>query len=253
MTHETLVTGDFCPNCDEGIVYRQKDWRIVVRLVGRPPVGGARYELERLRCNLCGNVFTAQLPSDAGTAKYDPNVVSTLATLHYGYGMPWNRLEQIQAAANIPLPASTQYELAARCDRSRTGAVFQQLLVDAAQGDLVHNDDTTMRVLELSAKKKQGQPILESDPKRRGVYTTSILSMADDRPIIALFFTGARVLRVKTCTTCSPSARRSCHHRSTCATVCPAIFRRSEPRSWLIACATVAENSLRCGHNSGRK
>lgn len=173
-------------------MYRQKDWRTIVRLVGRPPVGGVRYELERLRCSLCGDIFTARLPDEVGTSKFDPTVASTVGTLHYGYGMPWNRLEQIQAGAGIPLPASTQYEQVRDALERGPGAVYQQLLNDAAQGRLVHNDDTTMRVLELSEKKKQGQPIHETDPDRTGVYTTNILSLADDRPVIALFFTGPR-------------------------------------------------------------
>jgi hypothetical protein len=60
----------------------------------------------------------------------------------------------------------------------------------AAQGDLVHNDDTPMCVLSLERKLKSQQPLLEEDPERRGVFTSSILSRADGRPTIALFFTG---------------------------------------------------------------
>jgi hypothetical protein len=57
---------------------------------------------------------------------------------------------------------------------------------------LLHNDDTPMRVLELSAKLKRGQPLLEEDPQRRGIFTTGIVSVAPGRPDIILFFTGPR-------------------------------------------------------------
>jgi transposase len=60
----------------------------------------------------------------------------------------------------------------------------------AAQGDLLHNDDTAMRVLELTKKIKCHQPLLEEDPERRGVFTTGVVSKAEGRPDIALFFTG---------------------------------------------------------------
>ena len=55
---------------------------------------------------------------------------------------------------------------------------------------MLHNDDTPMQVLELTKKLKHQQPLREDDPERRGVFTTAILSRAEGRPHIALFFTG---------------------------------------------------------------
>lgn len=54
----------------------------------------------------------------------------------------------------------------------------------------LHNDDTSMVVLELSALLKNKLPIHEEKPDRTGVYTSNILSLADDRPPISLFYTG---------------------------------------------------------------
>ena len=81
-----------------------------VRLVGQPPIGGTRYEQQRLRCGTCGKVQTAELPEEAGTEKYDPSVPSIIATLRYGEGLPWSRIERLQSAAGIPLPVSDQSE-----------------------------------------------------------------------------------------------------------------------------------------------
>jgi hypothetical protein len=146
--------------------------------------------MECLRCRTCGQVFVADLPEEAGPDKYDVSVVSTLAVLHYAEGMPWNRIERIQAAAGIPLAASVQWELCRDgLDRGLL-TVYQHLSWLAAQGDLVHNDDTRMQVLQWTIQVKQGQPLREDDPERTGVFTSSILSMAADRPTIALFFTG---------------------------------------------------------------
>ena len=69
-------------------------------------------------------------------------------------------------------------------------AAFDHLLELAGQGELVHNDDTPMRVLELCEKIKNQQPLLDEAPERRGVFTTNILSRNEGRPPIALFFTG---------------------------------------------------------------
>lgn len=190
VTHESLSPGDTCPRCGDGDVYRQREWSPVVRLKGQAPVTGKVYHLERLRCHGCGHVFTAQPPAEAGPDKYDPTVVSVVATLRYGEGMPGNRLQRMQRLAGVPLPASVQWELARDAAEHGPRDAYEHLRTLAAQGDLVHHDDTTMQVLELTKKKKAREPLREDDPQRSGVFTTSVLSLAEDRPTIALFFTG---------------------------------------------------------------
>ena len=190
VTHGSLCPGDACPGCGQGTVYRQSEWSPVVRLKGQAPVGGTVYELERLGCHLCGKVHTAELPQEAGPEKYDPTVASTIATLRYGEGLPNTRIQRIQRSAGVPLPASTQWELVRDATTGGIQAAFDHLLELAGQGELVHNDDTPMRVLELSEKIKNQQPLLDEDPERRGVFTTNILSRNEGRPPIALFFTG---------------------------------------------------------------
>lgn len=192
ITHESFAPGDCCPGCAEakGTLYRQADWAVVVRLKGQTPVTGKVYQLERLRCHLCGEVYTATLPEQAGPTKYDPTVASTIAALRYGEGLPWNRIQRIQKAAGIPLPASTQWELVRDAIPGGIQAAYDHLLELGAQGELFHKDDTSMCVLELEGKKKRQEPLREDAPQRRGVYTTSVLSRDDGRPTIALFFTG---------------------------------------------------------------
>jgi len=190
VTHESLCPGDDCPDCGKGTVYRQSEWSPVVRLKGQPPVGGRVYQCERLRCHLCGKFYTAALPAEAGPVKYDPTVASIVATLRYGEGLPWNRIQRLQRLAGVPLPASDQWELVRDAAECGPRAAFEHLVWLGAQGELLHNDDTPMQVLELTTKLKHQQPLREDDPERRGVFTTAILSRAEGRPNIALFFTG---------------------------------------------------------------
>ena len=68
--------------------------------------------MERLRCDTCGEVFTAPTPPEAGTQKYDPSVGVMVALLRYGSGMPFYRLERLQKSLGVPLPASVQWEQA---------------------------------------------------------------------------------------------------------------------------------------------
>ena len=77
---------------------------MLVRIKGQAPIAGTVYELGRLRCNLCGNVYTAATPPEAGEKKYDESAASMIALLRYGSGFPWNRLERLEASLGIPLP-----------------------------------------------------------------------------------------------------------------------------------------------------
>lgn len=149
VPHESLKPGDPCPvsNC-EGRVYRLADPAVLVRIVGNPPLSGKVTRLERLRCNLCLTVFTAKAPEGVGEEKYDATAVSMMVILRYGTGLPLNRLETLQESLGIPLPASTQWDVAAR-NVSIFLPLFLELIRQAALGDVLYNDDTTMRILEL--------------------------------------------------------------------------------------------------------
>jgi hypothetical protein len=190
VMHESLHAGGPCPHCGKGTLYRQNDWSPEVRLKGQVPVIGTVYHLERLRCHLCGNIETTRLPDEAGSEKYDPTVASVIAVLRYGEGLPWNRIRRLQYYAGVPLPASVQWRLVHDALDPGPRTAYDHLRWLGAQGELMHNDDTGMCVLALEKKLKSQQPLREEDPERRGVFTTGILSRAEQRPTIALFFTG---------------------------------------------------------------
>jgi len=96
VAHPTLHSGDTCPECLRGKVYRQKEPAMLVRFVGHAPLEATVFEMERLRCNACGEVFTADEPEAAGPAKYDETAVAMVALLKYGTGVPFKRLERLQ-------------------------------------------------------------------------------------------------------------------------------------------------------------
>jgi len=52
VAHQSLHSGDRCPDCGRGNVYEQKEPKTLVRIVGQAPLAATVYELERLRC-LC--------------------------------------------------------------------------------------------------------------------------------------------------------------------------------------------------------
>jgi transposase len=184
VPHASLKAGDPCPDAQcNGKVYVQRDPGPLVRLRGQAPLAATVYELQKLRCNLCGNVYTAEVPPEAGAKKYDESAASMIALLRYGSGFPWNRLEGLEANLGIPLPAGTQCEIVAETADLLQPAL-DELKRQAAQGEVVHNDDTSMRVLSLDRD-------ADISPERTGVFTSGLVWIYQERRI-ALFFTGCK-------------------------------------------------------------
>ena len=151
--HESLKPGDSCPECEQGKVYPLPDPQVIVRVRGQAPVQATVYEQEGLRCNLCGKVFWATPPEGIGEKKYDETSASMIALLKYGSGMPFNRLQRLEENLGIPLPASTQWDIMVGV-ADLVEAAWAELMRQAAQGEVVYNDDTTMKILELMKEKQ---------------------------------------------------------------------------------------------------
>jgi len=187
--HPSLQGGDTCPSCKKGKVYETAEPGRLVRIHGQAPLGATVYELQKLRCNLCGEIFTAPAPPGVGSEKYDAESAAMIALLKYGSGVPFNRLQRLEGNLGIPLPASTQWEIV-RDTAQKIEPVFEAMIRQAAQGRLLHHDDTTMKILGL-AKQCQEPTDAESaqKPDRTGVFTSGIVSVLDNYRI-SLFFTG---------------------------------------------------------------
>jgi transposase len=226
VPHGSLRSGHPCPECKEGTVYEVAEPGVLVRIVGQAPVQATVYELQKLRCGLCGKVFTAEAPEGVGSEKYDATAGSMIALLKYGTGLPFYRLEGLQENLGLPLPASTQWDIVHDL-AERLVPVYDALIRQAAQGDVLHNDDTTVKILEFMGKRARkevwadfgelpgevGGPVVadrrteeagddalprreESEcpvakAERRGLFTSGIVSTREGRRI-ALFFSGRK-------------------------------------------------------------
>jgi len=213
VRHESLQPGDPCPKCEQGTLYDTRRPGVLVRLVGQAPVKALVYYLQKLRCNPCGAIFTAKSPEGVDPEeKYDPTVGSMIALLKYGYGMPFHRQETLEGHLGIPMSDSTQWDIVA-AQAERAEPVFEELVRQAAQGDVVHNDDTGVKILELmgerarqaaledsheataegSAKAPAEDPAedwaKETGPDRTGMFTSAIVATSDGHKI-ALFLSG---------------------------------------------------------------
>jgi len=188
IPHPTLCRADRCPGCIKGKIYPLAEPATLVRITGMAPLGATVYACERWRCNLCGEVFTAPAPDGVGPAKYDATATSMVGLLKYGCGLPFHRIEVLQRGMRIPLPAATQWGLV-RDALPQLGPAWDELLRQAAQGEVVYNDDTTMTVLALTAEQRRAAAADEETDARTGVFTSGIVATGAGHRI-ALFFTG---------------------------------------------------------------
>jgi hypothetical protein len=144
-----------------------------------------------------------------------------IALLKYGSGLPFYRLERLQESLGVPLPAATQWKIAHALSQDFR-PVYDELIRQAGQGDLVHNDDTPMKILALMRKNArppvicglsgepppagaatlaQVSPVSPESPgaheaadlvgpDRTGIFTSGIVSITSEGHRIVLFFTG---------------------------------------------------------------
>ena len=88
--------------CGQGRLYALQPG-VELRIDGNALLSAIRYELEKLRCSACGEVFTAKLPDDAPLEKYSARARAVLAVGRYYLGLPFYRLERYQAMLGMPL------------------------------------------------------------------------------------------------------------------------------------------------------
>jgi hypothetical protein len=165
-----------------------------VRIDGHAALSAIRYELERLRCSACGEVFVAKMPAEAGESKYNAPARAAIVMNRYFLGVPFYRLEAAQALVGVPVPDSTQWdqvEYVADC----AYMVFEHLVYLAAQGHLIYQDDTPVRILSLIQENAQWQQAQEQTPEasgsseRTGMQSTALVVKVDEHTI-CLYFSG---------------------------------------------------------------
>jgi transposase len=189
ISHTELKAGDLCPGCHKGKIYDTKRPGVIVSIRGSAPINGTVYELQKLRCALCGELFTAESPENIKNNKYDDAAASMIALLKYGCGFPFYRLERLQESLRIPMPASTQWEIVENFANISAENIHTRLIETAAQGHIMHNDDTGAKILNMIPANEEEDEDSPDKSSRKGIFTTGIVSITDDTRI-ALYYTG---------------------------------------------------------------
>jgi hypothetical protein len=192
--HEALAVGQRCPVCGQGTLYALPPG-VEIRVDGQALLRAIRYEVEKLRCSACGQIFTAGLPEGTSATKYSPQARAVLAVGRYLLGLPLYRIEAYQAMLGVPVPDATQWdqiEAVGDCAYK----VFAQMEHEAAQGELLFHDDTAVRILALmqenrtlvAAAQAQG---LATPQERTGMHTTALVVKVGEHTAI-LYYSSRR-------------------------------------------------------------
>lgn len=179
--HEQFKPGDHCPStlCG-GRLYDLDEPTVLLQFTGQPLLTATNYERQVLRCAKCQERYEASLPEGVEDERYDATCDATIALMKYGGGLPWTRQAGLQEMGGVPLSETTMWE---RCEATADAAlgVFQQLLRLAANGELLHTDDTWVRILSCLKE--------DEEKKGRATQTSGIVVKAAGRKI-ALYFSG---------------------------------------------------------------
>jgi transposase len=190
--HEELAAGQRCPVCGQGTLYELPPG-VEIRIDGHALLSALRYELQKLRCSACGQIFPAALPKAAGEEKYSPRARAVLVVGRYYLGLPFYRLQGYQAMLGVPMPDATQWDQIERVGDC-CYVVFEYLESVAAQGEVMYQDDTSVRILSLFKENQQiraeAAALGLSRPKERtGMFTTALVIRVGDR-LIGLYYSG---------------------------------------------------------------
>ena len=185
--HETLKAGDSCPECGKGKL-RNYTPGLMLNITADAPLTATRHEQEKLRCDCCDKIFSATIPEEAKQEKYDAKARSMMALLRYGTGVPHKRLETLQADLGVPMPSSTQWDQIHKQYQDCASTVFETLQDYAAQGSLLHSDDTRALIIDILKQREQNKGSKEDDG-RTGIFTTGIVAETQQGTIY-IFNTG---------------------------------------------------------------
>src|SRR5215475_15892352 len=180
--HERLKIGDDCPSSCGGRLYDLKEPGTLIQFTGQPLITATNYQREALRCAKCQKRYVAPLPEGVVNERYDATCDATIALMRYGGGLPWHRQSGLQAMGGAPLGEATMWE---RCEATADAAmrVLLRLMRLAAGGEVMHTDDTWVRILSCLKEDKE--------EKGRATNTTGVVVKAGGSKI-ALYLSGRR-------------------------------------------------------------
>ena len=167
--HEACAVGQRCPVCGQG-PFDELPPGSAMRIDGHALLSAIRDAWQKLRCAACGHIVTASLPTEGGEDKDSPRARAVLAIGRYALGLPLYRLQSDQAMLGVPVADATQWDQSEKVGDCRS-VVLASLETLAAQGELISQDDTSVRMLLGFSRSKE----------RTGMFTTALVVKVGER------------------------------------------------------------------------
>jgi transposase len=193
------IIGALCVACGVGPMSRYRD-KLVVAVKGQPLFDAVIHHFEQARCRLCGAIIraegTAAIPGGLGSSyiTYDWSACAMLLVMHYFGGLPFKRMESLQAGWGIPMPDANQWSVA---DQSADllfplYKAIERHGVDNAQA--LRIDDTGSMIIEVRREIRAEVSALEAlgesaSDVRTGINATGVY-LETEQGRVLLFFTG---------------------------------------------------------------
>lgn len=188
---DDLSKGDLCPECQKGKLYKYEP-ATLLRITGQTPFVPEQHVMERLRCNACGQYFSAKLPDEVlkdgePGQKYGYSARSLMALHKFFAGAPYYRQESIQAMMGVKLTASTTFDQTELVANSLQ-PVYTLLKQNAANAMHYYLDDTGNRILKQAPIEKR-QRNSDKPRLRSGVYSSGVVATLNDGHRVVLYQT----------------------------------------------------------------
>ena len=186
-----LKKGDPCPACPKGKL-RKKAPLEFIRVTGSTEYHSETHVIERLECDLCDYVVTAEVPEEVTKdgeigQKYGYSARSMMAIKKHFSGSPYFHQETLNDMFGHPIRASTIFD---QCEHvaNDTSSAYYELKRQAADAAVFYIDDTNNRILDQKPElknKRNGKGKVE----RKGVYTSGLIALLSSGKVIYLYET----------------------------------------------------------------
>ncbi len=174
-----FTSGEVCPCCKEGKLYNGIERNLMHFTGNACPIEAERYIKEVMRCNRCNKEFM----SDQKVEKWD-KTAKTAAILMKAYGMPYERIKKLQNMNETPISSSTLWMLVDSVWDDCGKYIVEELIKEAANGNVFFFDDTRATILEAIARNQS----IEANMKR-ACHTTVLCTRSSNNYEIVLYIT----------------------------------------------------------------
>ena len=194
--HETLSSGDRCPECGIGKVYPFRE-KIIPILVGQPSIEFEQHHFSLLRCNACLKVYEPEVSKEIPcNGKATPSALASGTIMHYFLGVPFSMMSVWQKIHGQYLSPSQIWEDLMSVAMNILLPIYTAMLQSAATANLLYTDDTPLKILSLMKENKINREKKESNKKdpedRVAMYSSNIIAVLPCGKEIILYFHGRK-------------------------------------------------------------